>query len=348
MFTAVGGIASAAFAGLFLLLPEQMGLRMLPHFVSFATGALIGAALLGLLPEAMESVGPGGAHSIGIAMVVGLGVFFIIEKLVLWRHAHSHEHEDPTARDVVAHGVTDALAHDDSGAPGHVAVAFAGEVGGHTEVRVAQLHGHGGHGAGGHTHSGHGAGGRGTSGSGGGGHGHGADAHGTSGSGGGGHAHGQPDGHDHGRDGAAGVLVLIGDSIHNALDGILIAAAFLTSVPLGLVTTLAVAAHEIPHRVGDFALLLHAGMSRQRAMFLNMATGLASVLGGIVAYFGLSKAQDALPYALALAAAGFLYIAVAGLIPGLHRRADPRTSLAQVLLMGAGVGVIAWAEMLTH
>jgi zinc and cadmium transporter len=143
------------------------------------------------------------------------------------------------------------------------------------------------------------------------------------------------------------VLVLIGDSIHNALDGILIAAAFLTNVPLGLVTTLAVAAHEIPHRVGDFALLLHAGMSRRRAMFLNMATGLASVLGGIVAYFGLSKAQGALPYALALAAAGFLYIAVAGLIPGLHRRADPRTSLAQVLLMGLGVAVIAWAESLT-
>jgi zinc and cadmium transporter len=88
-------------------------------------------------------------------------------------------------------------------------------------------------------------------------------------------------------------------------------------------------------------------MSRQRAMFLNMATGLASVLGGIVAYFGLNKAQGALPYALALAAAGFLYIAVAGLIPGLHRRADPRTSLAQVLLMGLGVGVIALAESLT-
>jgi zinc and cadmium transporter len=83
-------------------------------------------------------------------------------------------------------------------------------------------------------------------------------------------------------------------------------------------------------------------------MFLNMATGLASVFGGIVAYFGLSKAQHALPYALALAAAGFLYIAVAGLIPGLHRRADPRTSLAQVLLMGMGVGVIAVAESLTH
>ncbi|MDB6156889.1 MAG: hypothetical protein JWO04_595 [Gammaproteobacteria bacterium] len=356
LFTAVGGIASAAFAGLFLLLPEKTGLRMLPHFVSFATGALIGAALLGLLPEAMESVGPAGAHAIGVALVVGLGVFFVIEKLVLWRHAHSHEHEDPTEREVAAHGVTDTLAHDDE-AEGHgvkalateraaQSVAFAGNVGGQPAIHsgaLAQSHAagladHGSYDRGqdpgnerGHDHVHLGAR-----------HGHdhagrNAAVH--------DHDHG---GHDHGRDGAAGVLVLIGDSIHNALDGILIAAAFLTNVPLGLVTTLAVAAHEIPHRVGDFALLLHAGMSRKRAMFLNMATGLASVLGGIVAYFGLSKAQGALPYALALAAAGFLYIAVAGLIPGLHRRADPRTSLAQVVLMGLGVGVIAWAESLTH
>jgi zinc and cadmium transporter len=315
MFTAVGGIASAACAGLFLLLPEQTGLRMLPHFVSFATGALIGAALLGLLPEAMEAVGPGGAHSIGIALVAGLGVFFIIEKLVLWRHAHSHEHEDPVTREVVVHGVTDALAQNDapSVAPARrTAMAFAGDVAELADGHARSDHGHG-HGSGHHHHT---------------------------------HGHGHSNGHDH--SGAQGVLVLIGDSIHNALDGILIAAAFLTSVPLGLVTTMAVAAHEIPHRVGDFALLLHAGMSRQRALILNMATGLASVLGGIVAYFGLSKAQQALPYALALAAAGFLYIAVAGLIPGLHRRADPRTSLAQVLLMSIGVGIIAIAESLTR
>jgi len=290
LFAAVGGIASAAFAGLFLLLPERVGLRMLPHFVSFATGALIGAALLGLLPEAMESAGPGGEHGIGAAMVLGLGVFFIIEKLVLWRHAHSQ------ARD---------QGHDDEVDVGHEQGHAAGHVHNHAASR-------------GHDHR----------------HDH----------GGFGHDHG----HDHGRDAATGVLVLIGDSVHNALDGILIAAAFLTNVPLGLVTTLAVAAHEIPHRVGDFALLLHAGMSRQRAMFLNMATGLASVLGGIVAYFGLNQAQQALPYALALAAAGFLYIAVAGLIPGLHRRADPRTSLAQVLLMGTGVAIIAVAESLTR
>jgi zinc and cadmium transporter len=89
-------------------------------------------------------------------------------------------------------------------------------------------------------------------------------------------------------------------------------------------------------------------MSRGRALFMNMATGLTSVLGGVAAYFGLQRALGTLPYALALASAGFLYIAVAGLIPALHRRADPRTSLAQVVLMGLGVGTIAWAESLTH
>jgi zinc and cadmium transporter len=296
LFTAVGGIASAAFAGLFLLVPEAAGRRLLPHFVSYATGALLGAALLALLPEAMEGVGPDGAHAIGAAMLVGLGVFFVIEKLVLWWHTHANGHE--------AHG------H----AQGH----------GHGEGH-AHDHGHGGHdGHDGHAHHD--------------GHDHGHDH--------GGHAHNG--GHDHGRAAASGVLVIIGDSVHNALDGVLIAAAFLTSFPLGLLTTFAVAAHEIPHRVGDFAILVHSGMSRGRALVMNMATGLTSIIGGVAAYFGLQRAIGALPYALALAAAGFLYIAVAGLIPGLHRRADPRTSLAQVILMGLGVGTIAWAESLAH
>jgi zinc and cadmium transporter len=132
------------------------------------------------------------------------------------------------------------------------------------------------------------------------------------------------------------------------LDGILISAAFLQNWPLGLLTTFAVAAHEIPHRLGDFVLLVHAGMSQRRALLLNMATGLAAVLGGIAAYFALRRVIGLLPYALAVAAAGFLYIAVAGLIPALHRRADPRTSLAQVTLIGLGVGVIAWAESFVH
>lgn len=249
VFTAASGIASAMLAGVFLLLPESTRAKALPHLVSFATGALLGAALLALLPEAMETVGPAGARGIGAALIAGLGLFFVIEKMVLWRHAHSHEHDESD----------------------HAA-------------------------------------------------------------------------HAHSRDKASGVLVLIGDSIHNALDGVLVAAAFLTNVQLGILTVLAVAAHEVPHRVGDFAILLHSGMSRGRALALNLATGLTSVLGGVIAYFGLRTAMGALPYALAVAAAGFLYIAVAGLIPALHRRADPRTSLAQVLLIGLGIGVIAWAE----
>ncbi|MBS0579867.1 MAG: ZIP family metal transporter [Proteobacteria bacterium] len=262
---AVGGIASAAFALALLWIPAERSVRMLPHFVSFATGALLGAALLALLPEAMESAGPAGARGVGAAILIGLGVFFVIEKLVLWWHSHE-EAEDP--------------------GPGH---------------------GHAGHG-----------------------HGHGHD-----------HAHG-PGGHP------SGILVLVGDSIHNALDGVLIAAAFLKDPTLGLLTTCAVAAHEIPHRVGDFALLVHAGFSRRRALFLNLATGLASVIGALAAYLALGRALGALPYALAFAAAGFLYIAVAGLIPGLQRRADPRTSAIQVLLISSGIAAIALAERLTH
>jgi zinc and cadmium transporter len=248
--SALGGIASAAFAVVFLWVSEERSARILPHFLSFATGALLGAALLALLPEAIEGAGVAGAHALGWSLVLGLGVFFVIEKLVLWWHTHAHEEE------------------------------------------------------------------------------------------------GHP--HEHGRDHASGVLVLVGDSLHNTLDGVLIAAAFLTDASLGFVTTFAVAAHEIPHRVGDFAILVHAGWTRKRALVLNLATGLASVAGAIVAYFALQRALGFLPLALAFAAAGFLYIAVAGLIPGLQRRSDPRASAIQVTLIALGIVVIAAAEALSH
>jgi zinc and cadmium transporter len=274
LFAAFGGIASAAFAVVFLWVREEHSRRILPHFISFATGALLGAALLALLPEAIEGAGPAGAHRLGLVLVAGLAVFFVIEKLVLWWHAHAHDERSADARTCPQHADDPPASHA-------------------------------------RRHAGHGA-------------------------------------HDHARDHASGVLVLVGDSLHNALDGVLIAGAFLTNVPLGLVTTFAVAAHEIPHRVGDFAILVQAGLSRPRAVLLNLATGIASVVGAMAAYFGLRQALGALPYALAFAAAGFLYIAVAGLIPGLHRRADPRTSAIQVLLIGAGIAVIAAAERLAH
>jgi zinc and cadmium transporter len=275
LFAAFGGIASAAFAIVFLWVREDHSALILPHFISFATGALLGAALLALLPEAMAGAGPEGAHGIGLTLVVGLGVFFVIEKLVLWWHAHAHEH---------GAGAGACPQHADDPSANHAPQRQRPETG---------------------------------------------------------HAH------DHARDHASGVLVLVGDSLHNALDGALIAAAFLGGFQLGVLTTLAVAAHEIPHRVGDFAILVQAGLSRSRALLLNLATGVASVLGAAVAYFALRETQRALPYALAFAAAGFLYIAVAGLIPGLHRRADPRTSAIQVILIAGGIAVIAVSERLT-
>jgi zinc and cadmium transporter len=154
--------------------------------------------------------------------------------------------------------------------------------------------------------------------------------------------------HDHGRLQASGTLVLVGDALHNALDGVLIAAAFLTDWHLGVVTALAIMAHEIPQEVGNFAVLLHAGMARGRALFWNLMSSLTSVLGGVVAWYSLRHAMQLLPYALAVAAASMLYVAVADLIPGLHRRTEARAGVAQVLLIGAGVLVVAFAESHAH
>ena len=254
VFTALGGLLSVLLAGVFLIVPERPRARVLPHLVSFATGTLLGASLLALLPDAMEAAGPGSAQGIGIALAAGIGAFFILEKLVLWRHSHSEEYAD-----------------------------------------------HGAH-----------------------------------------HAH-----HEH-REHASAFLVLIGDSIHNALDGVLIAAAFLTDVKLGIVTSIAVMTHEIPQEIGDFAVLLHSGMSRTRALALNLLTSLTSVIGGVIGYFALARAMDLLPYAIAVAAACFLYVAVADLIPGLHRRVSPKESVAQVLLITLGLVVIAVAERQVH
>jgi zinc and cadmium transporter len=254
LFTTLGGVISVAIAGVFLLLPDGPRRRVLPHLVSFATGTLLGAALLALLPHAVEGAGPGGAHGIGLSLVAGIAGFFILEKLVLWRHSHSGEYAD-----------------------------------------------HGAH----HDH------------------------------------------HEH-REQASAFLVLVGDGIHNALDGVLIGAAFLTDVRLGIVAGIAAMAHEIPQEVGDFAVLLNSGMSRARALLLNLLTSLTSVAGGLVAYVALSSSLAVLPYAVAVAAACFLYVAVADLIPGLHRRVDAKASIAQVVLIGLGLAVVAVAEMQAH
>lgn len=259
LFTALGGVVSAVAASLFLLAPQSLRGRVLPHLVSFATGALLSAALLGLLPHAIESAGIASAHKIGLAVLVGLLIFFVLEKLVLWRHCHQEVCE------------------------GHVP----------------------------HEHHSHGA-------------------------------------HDKGRDAASASLILIGDGFHNILDGVLIAAAFLTDVHLGIVTSIAVMAHEVPQEVGDLAILLHGGMSRMRAFTLNTLTSLSSVIGGIAAYYSLGQTLQILPYAIAVAASSFLYIAVADLIPGLHRRVDPGSGMKQFVFILLGVAVIYVSHELAH
>ena len=251
LFCLLGGLLSVIAAALFLVLKESIRNHLLPHLVSFATGALLGAAFLGLLPHALASVNSTDTHVIPMAVLLGLLGFFLLEKLVLWRHCHAD----------------------------------------HCEVHA-------------------------------------------------------PD--DHSRDHSTGAMILLGDGLHNFLDGILIAAAFLTDIHLGVVTSLAVAAHEIPQEVGDFAVLLHSGFSRNRAFLYNVLTSLTTVIGGVLAYFALQQMQNVLPYVLAIAASSFIYIAVADLIPTINRLVEGRATLQQVLLIAAGILLIYSTHSTLH
>jgi zinc and cadmium transporter len=267
LFTLASGVLSVLAAGTFLALPARTRNGVLPHLVSFATGALLGAALLALIPHAVEAAGMENVHEVGIALIAGIALFFVLEKFLLWRHCHDdHCAEHP----------------------------------------VSVEHDH--------------------------------------------HAHAQSHAHQHeaARKKASGSLVLVGDALHNVLDGVLIAAAFLTDTHLGIVTALAIMAHEIPQEVGNFAVLLNSGVSRRRALFLNLLTSLTAVIGGIIGFFALEQALAILPFAVAVAAASLLYVAVADLIPGLHRKVDPRSSITQVLLIGLGIALIAFAESQAH
>src|SRR5688572_8652539 len=136
------------------------------------------------------------------------------------------------------------------------------------------------------------------------------------------------------------VPVLVGDAFHNFVDGAVVAAAVITSVPLGITTAFAVAAHEIPQEVGEFAILLHAGYTRGKALMLNVLSALASAAGAIAAFVAFETVPRLLPYFLALAAASFLYVAMADLIPGLHRGRTDAGSLRQILLIGAGIATM--------
>jgi zinc and cadmium transporter len=249
LFSLLGGILSVILASLFLVLPAEARRRLLPGLVSFAIGALLATAFVGLLPRAIE-LAPGATHALGGTLLFGILLFFVLEKMVLWRHNHA------------GHDFEDAAVH----AP---------------------------------------------------------------------HTHGET---------AAGPLILVGDAIHNLVDGILIGAAFLTDFHLGVLTSIAVAAHELPQELGDFAILLHAGMQPKTALLLNLLTSLATVVGAVLAYVSLEQVW--LPYVLSLAAASFIYVAVADLIPGLHRSTALPATLRQVALIAAGVGVVLGSHVL--
>ncbi|MEQ1543888.1 ZIP family metal transporter [Methyloglobulus sp.] len=266
IFTAVGGVLSVLAAGVFLLLPDEQRNRVIPHGISFAIGALLSVAFWGLIPEAFEHVKPEQFQTLSGTILAGILGFFVLEKLLIWRHCHVETCE--------AHG-DDAL-------------------------EIEHNHDH--------------------------------DHH----------------GHNHGFDKSAGTLIILGDGIHNFVDGVLIAAAFLTDVKLGIVTSLAVATHEIPQEVGDFAILLHSGYSKSKALFYNVLASLTTVLGGILAYYSLEDLHDSLPYFLALAASSFIYIAVADLIPSLHKKTDMKTSLQQIALIAAGVLLICSLHGIAH
>lgn len=151
-------------------------------------------------------------------------------------------------------------------------------------------------------------------------------------------AHGVHDGHtDHGR---SGMMIMVGDTFHNFVDGVLIAAAFMADVQLGIVTSLAIISHEIPQEVGDFLILLHSGYTKRQAFAFNLFSSLATLVGGVLAYFTLQSMQGVVPYLLGIAAASMLYVAVADLIPGLHKRTEIWATVQQVTLIGLGIATI--------
>ena len=262
IFSLLGGVLSVIAASVFLLFPEQWRNRLLPHLVSFAIGALLGAAFLALLPHAINYA-RGDVHDITFTVLIGLMAFFLLEKMVLWRHCHSDTCEAHTP-----------------------------------EVALGE-----------HNHQ-----------------------------------------HDEGKGNpsSTGAMILIGDGLHNFVDGVLIAAAFLVDPHLGIVTALAVAAHEIPQEVGDFAILLHSGYSRTKALVFNILASLTTLIGALLAYYSLGEAQQLLPYVLAVAASSFIYIAVADLIPGLHKRSQLNATIQQVVLIALGIGVIYLAHSTLH
>jgi zinc and cadmium transporter len=229
--TLVGGVLSVATAAVFALRARESDVPML---VSFAIGTLLAAALLEILPHALETAAR--PERVTATLLGGILAFFILEKMLLWRHAHGNH--------------------------------------AHAEGRRVAL------------------------------------------------------------------MVIVGDSFHNLVDGVIIAGAFLADFELGVVTALAIIAHEVPQEVGDFLVLLHSGYSRRQAFFFNLLASAAMLVGGVAAYFALQGLREWIAPLLGIAAASMLYVAIADLIPGLHKRVEPRAAAAQVALILAGIATV--------
>jgi len=229
----VGSVGGLITASVLLFVDRAARDRIVPWLVSYAVGTLLGAALLGLTPQALDTLPP--ARALG-ALLAGILTFFVLEKLVLWRHSHD-DHECDVHKSTVA-------------------------------------------------------------------------------------------------------LVIVGDAVHTFVDGVVIAAAVLVSLPLGVTTALAVAAHEIPQEAGDFGILLAAGYSRSRALVLNLTSAAGGVLGALAMLLFGSQAPQAVPYVLAFAAGNFLYVAMSDLIPTLHRGTLDRNAIRQLALIVLGIATI--------
>ncbi|MEW6120106.1 MAG: ZIP family metal transporter [Pseudomonadota bacterium] len=237
-FALLGSVGALAGAAVLLRFPDAVRMRLVPCLVAYATGTLLGAAFLGMIPKGLEQAP---AVAISGTVLAGIVLFFLLEKLVLWRHCHDSD---------------------------------------------CAVHGHQG-----------------------------------------------------------AKLILLGDAFHNFVDGVVIAAAFLVSVPVGIATALAVIAHEIPQELGDFAILLASGMSKTRAFAVNLLSSLSTLPGVVLGWVWLDELRQAIPFILALSAASFIYIAVADLVPGLHQRTGARAAALQVVLILAGIATIAFFRL---
>jgi zinc and cadmium transporter len=282
----IGGVLSVSLAALFAL---SVRTTWVPMLVSYAIGAMLGAVFLEILPHAFSI--SGNVETVSATLLLGLLLFFVLEKLVIWRHCHGDHCE------VHAIHTEDNCPQTDLGhTPTAVSVKYKAVATPVAPTSVLLSNGHS------HSH---------------------------------GHAH------DGGR---SGLMIMIGDTFHNFIDGILIAAAFTADIKLGAVTALAIIAHEIPQEVGDFLILLHSGYSKKQALIFNLVSSLATLVGGLMAYFALQYVQSWIPIILGLAASSLLYVAVADLIPGLHKRTELKATLNQVLLIGLGVSTIWFAH----